>query len=781
MERIGRYRTDRVLGSGAFGTVWLAHDETLDAPVAIKVLAENWARDDAFRRRFIDEAKILFRADSDHLIRVHTVDELPDGRPYFVMDYADRGSLEERMRAKAEAGGWFRVEEALAISRDIAQGLRVVHALGLAHRDLKPANVMYRSGPAHADDPSQERLVLVDFGIARSLDHGAATTIATGTPHYMAPEQADGRADRRSDVYSAAVILYEVLARQVPYPFESIGQIIRAQAAGEFAPLRSIRGDVSPELDAVIARGLASDPDERYGDADAWLAALDDPASAPPSPATPVAAVAAGATMSPEELRAARAAGAGTTPPRAPPPAPPTGSGGAATPPPKKRRSRLLLTSLALIAVLAGAIGVVALTAANDEPDGPVATEVFAEPISSLGTDPFADATPPPEEVAATDGRLAGLLAALGGLPTLTLPPLGLSTVPPREPDAVTQVAGSTPGLFGGTNLLSVCDKEQLVAFLEENADKARAWAETLGIEVDEIDTYVAGLTDVILRSDTRVTNHGFKDGVIKPLNSILQAGTAVLIDKFGVPQVRCKCGNPLKPARPLSVDVAVRGQIWPNLDLGATVTITRGDEVTEFTLGDVVTGEPIYRVPGSDATTATNTPSVSVPPETAPPETAPPDSAPPVTEPTTGPDITATGTISNFSSEFPGGEFPVGLAIDGDVTTSWFSAGPDGGDTEESFLDFSLPAATNISKLEIVGNAANANPDNREGFGFAGVSIQIFEGGTSVFSAFEELPGTPDPDVSVTPNVSGDRVRVAFGGHEARDCGGIAELRVYG
>src|SRR5947209_772599 len=100
VDRIGRYRTERVLGSGAFGTVWLAHDETLDARVAIKVLAENWARDDAFRQRFIDEARVLWRADSDHLVRVHTVDELPDGRPYFVMDYADRGTLEERMRAR---------------------------------------------------------------------------------------------------------------------------------------------------------------------------------------------------------------------------------------------------------------------------------------------------------------------------------------------------------------------------------------------------------------------------------------------------------------------------------------------------------------------------------------------------------------------------------------------------------------------------------------------------------------------------------------------------------
>jgi hypothetical protein len=154
VERIGRYRAERVLGSGAFGTVWLAHDESLDADVAIKVLAENWARDDAFRRRFLDEARILFRADSDHLIRVHTVDELEDGRPYFVMDYADRGSLEERMRDKIEAGGWYRVEEAVALSRDIADGLRVVHALDRLPREQPPDP---RRGRPRQRDDAHER------------------------------------------------------------------------------------------------------------------------------------------------------------------------------------------------------------------------------------------------------------------------------------------------------------------------------------------------------------------------------------------------------------------------------------------------------------------------------------------------------------------------------------------------------------------------------------------------------------------------------------------------
>ena len=110
-DYIGRYRLERVLGRGAFATVWLGHDETLDADVAVKVLADNWAADEDVRRRFTEEARILWRADSPHIVRVHVVDELDDGRPYFVMDYADRGTLEQRMSERAAAGQPWSIDE----------------------------------------------------------------------------------------------------------------------------------------------------------------------------------------------------------------------------------------------------------------------------------------------------------------------------------------------------------------------------------------------------------------------------------------------------------------------------------------------------------------------------------------------------------------------------------------------------------------------------------------------------------------------------------------------
>src|SRR5581483_11588936 len=110
--------------------------------------------------------------------------------------------------------------------------------------------------PAHLGSDHDERLVLVDFGVAKSLAAGSSTTIATGTPHYIAPEQSEGHADHRSDLYSAAVILYQLLSGRVPYPVDSIGALIRAQTAAEFPAIRTIRGDVSEALDAAIRRGM---------------------------------------------------------------------------------------------------------------------------------------------------------------------------------------------------------------------------------------------------------------------------------------------------------------------------------------------------------------------------------------------------------------------------------------------------------------------------------------------------------------------------------------------
>jgi tRNA A-37 threonylcarbamoyl transferase component Bud32 len=770
-ERIGPYRVERVLGTGAFATVWLARDEGLDAQVAVKVLAENWALDEEVRRRFAEEARILWRSASDHIVRVHTVGELEDGRPYFAMDYADRGSLADRMAARAAEGRPFTVDEAVQTSVQIAQGLAVAHALGIVHRDLKPANVLYQSVAEHQSAGADERPVLADFGIARSLARARGTTIATGTPHYMAPEQADGRADERSDLYSAGVILYELLAGKVPFPYDSASQVMTAQRQEPLVPLSSLRGDVPAPIDHLLARALSPDPALRPPSAQGWIAALhaaetgDPGAVGPPlPPVAPVPIIDPNATMGPDDLAALGATGGGPSgPPSGPVAGPPSGPfsgppGGTPPPPyapqpaygpppgePPRRRRGAAIAAVAAIALIGLVVAITLVATSGGDPVA--ADEIFAEPLSSLGIDPFSP-------------DVASAAPILPTTPTLPALP---STLPP--PGNVSTLAGGTPGLYGGTNELSVCDAKRLVSFLQDNADKAAAWARVVGVPVSGIAEYVTTLTDVVLRQDTRITNHGFRDGVANPIQSILQAGTAVLVDRFGVPKVRCKCGNPLAPPSAVRGTPTYKGTAWPGFDPTKVVVVVKREIVKIFQLVDLRTGKKIERRPGEEPTPATTTTTTTTAPTTTT-TTAPPPPA----------DVTAFGQVG-ASSEYSG-EFATGLAVDGNPATSWFSDGLPGGDREEYRWD--SPNPITITRVDIVGNAAH--PQFPTNFGFDKVTVYVFDpSGAIAFSQEAALSGTPDPDVTVAPNVVGVAVQLVFEGHEAPDCGGFSELRVFG
>ena len=272
--RIGKYLARRTLGVGSFATVWLADDELLDAQVAIKVLADNWARHPDVRRRFIDEAKLLRRIDHERIVRVHDVDELPDGRPYFVMTWADRGTLQERLVNAPGGTRQLGVDEAVRLAIEICECLAVVHDFGAVHRDVKPSNVLFRSVRSHERSAAQrrgldmgdEQLVLGDFGLAKDLAAASGFTMAAGTPAYMAPEQARPSAiiDRRVDVFGVSAVLYEMLAGRPALAASTLSDVRRNGEGGAVAPLRSLRPDVPPAIAAVVARGLSFEPVQRY-------------------------------------------------------------------------------------------------------------------------------------------------------------------------------------------------------------------------------------------------------------------------------------------------------------------------------------------------------------------------------------------------------------------------------------------------------------------------------------------------------------------------------------
>jgi hypothetical protein len=186
------------------------------------------------------------------------------------------------------------------------------------------------------------------------------------------------------------------------------------------------------------------------------------------------------------------------------------------------------------------------------------------------------------------------------------------------DPKTQTLVAvGTTPGLYGGSGEVGVCDPEAVVRFLAGNPDKAAAWAGVLGIAAKNIGSYVATLTPVVLTSDTLVTNHGYRDGQATSLPSVLEAGTAVLVDRTGTPRVKCNCGNPLTEPAPIPAPVVASSAVpWPEYDPTAVTVVRPGTTTTTLTLIDIHTGDTYTQTTGSISEMADGTYTISMTPD---------------------------------------------------------------------------------------------------------------------------------------------------------------------
>ena len=325
-KRIGRYAVVRKLGSGGFATVWLAHDEVLDADVAIKVLAEHWVDDEDVRDRFIAEGRFLRRVDSPHVVGVHDIGETDEGRPYLVLTYADRGTLDQRL-----AGGPMPADEAIPVLQQIATGLRALHNRDLLHRDIKPANVLFRS------TPEGERAMVGDLGLGKSLDAVSRLTLPGGTPAYVAPEQVRGdQLDPRADQYALAAVAYAMLSGRSPHGAKTLAAVLAITEPPP--PLRTLRPEIPAVVEAAVQKGLALDRDERWPDVTAFAEGLT-----------------AGQVI--EIPRSARlGAAAPATPRETPEPAQTTQTAPAIEPTPPRRRTRAAV-AIGLAAALLGAGG----------------------------------------------------------------------------------------------------------------------------------------------------------------------------------------------------------------------------------------------------------------------------------------------------------------------------------------------------------------------------------------------------------------------------------------
>jgi serine/threonine protein kinase len=248
------------LGVGGFASVWLYRDDELQSDVAVKALADNWAQRLDIRDRFLQEARILRRADSDYVVRVYDVGEA-EGTPYFVMSYADRGTVANLLEREQSIS----LDRTLDLVSQAGAGLAVLHAQGSIHRDIKPANLLLRT------DGSGQRVMVADLGVAKAMLHASGLTHVVGTPAYMAPEQATGGGvDQRADVFALAAVTYHLLTGQVAH-----GGSLTDLAALQLPPAPSaVAENVPPEADGVVLRGLEPDREDRWPDVRSFVNAL---------------------------------------------------------------------------------------------------------------------------------------------------------------------------------------------------------------------------------------------------------------------------------------------------------------------------------------------------------------------------------------------------------------------------------------------------------------------------------------------------------------------------
>ena len=259
----GRYEIQELIGEGGMAIVYRALDHRLNRNVAVKILRDEMAQDEEFKRRFCAESHAVAMLSNPNIVSVYDVSH-SDLLEYIVMELVDGITLKQYMDKKG-ALAW---NEALYFTRQISRALAHAHERGLIHRDIKPHNIMLLKDGT---------IKVADFGIA-ALDNEVheSNGQAIGSIHYIAPEQARGESpDSRSDIYSLGVVMYEMLTGEKPYTGDSLGEIAVKHMNAEPTPPHELVPDVPQELERIALKAMEADIDSRYQSASELLADLD--------------------------------------------------------------------------------------------------------------------------------------------------------------------------------------------------------------------------------------------------------------------------------------------------------------------------------------------------------------------------------------------------------------------------------------------------------------------------------------------------------------------------
>jgi eukaryotic-like serine/threonine-protein kinase len=325
----GRYLVESELGRGGMATVFKGTDTVLGRPVAVKVLSPQYSGDANFVTRFRREAQAAASLNHPNLVSVYDTGT-DDGVHFIVMEYVEAKTLADYLAG----GGRIMPERSIEIAEAVCDALSVAHAHGIIHRDIKPANVMITS---------KGDVKVTDFGIARVItgaDTLAQTAAVLGTASYLSPEQAQSQpVDQRSDIYSLGVALYEMVTGRPPFSGDSPVMVASKHVLEQPSPPSKLNRDVSPELEAVIMKAMAKNPDNRYQDAEEMKADLERARLGQGVQATP---------LLPESARTQRIAPAGPPTAVLPPAAPEDGG--------RRRWWIPALIILLILAVLGGGL-----------------------------------------------------------------------------------------------------------------------------------------------------------------------------------------------------------------------------------------------------------------------------------------------------------------------------------------------------------------------------------------------------------------------------------------
>ena len=355
------YHIEGLLGRGGMGVVYRAEHPRLGATIALKVMDPELATDEAFRERFVREARAAARIRHPNIIPIYDAGEW-NGDLYMAMRYIEG----EDLKSTLQKDGPLPTQRASVIGLQIASALDAAHRSGLIHRDVKPGNILVEPGP----DPDSEPIAyLADLGLTKHVDsHSGGTKSGEllGTIDYIAPEQISGlQVDGRADLYSLACVLFECLTGTVPYVRENQAAVLWAHLHDEVPRATSVNPSLPLAVDAALARGMAKSPEDRFSTGRELVAALD----APGDSATPVVARDGTQTQT-----------VGSLPPAAP---------ALAEPPTGRRGSRRALALAAAAGVVLGGLGAagVALLVSNGKtpaartaPEQPPAAETTSVP-----------------------------------------------------------------------------------------------------------------------------------------------------------------------------------------------------------------------------------------------------------------------------------------------------------------------------------------------------------------------------------------------------------------